>query len=124
VTLRRLDPCPALPNCVSSQAPVHDLLHHIPPLAFAADRLTVMTAVLRAVERTPGLRVLERDDHYLHAVARGRMLPLPSDVELVADVAAGLLQIRAASRFGRSDLGSNRRRAQALLDDIERLLRG
>jgi uncharacterized protein (DUF1499 family) len=123
VTLRRLDPCPALPNCVSSQAPAHDTLHHLAPLPIGSDRVTTISAVLRVIARTRGLRVLERDDHYVHAVAHSRVLRLPSDVELVADNDAGLLHVRAASRYGRSDLGANRRRAQTLLEDIERELR-
>jgi uncharacterized protein (DUF1499 family) len=123
VTERRLGPCPNLPNCVSSQAPEHDVLHHVEPLRVAADRLTLFAAVLRVIDRTPGLRILERDDHYVHALARSAVMRLPSDVELLADLDVGLLHVRASSRFGRSDLGANRRRAVALLAAVEGELR-
>jgi uncharacterized protein (DUF1499 family) len=36
---------------------------------------------------------------------------------------AGLLHVRASSRYGRSDLGANRRRAEALLAAVEDELR-
>jgi uncharacterized protein (DUF1499 family) len=123
MTSRRLEPCPNLPNCVSSQASPHDALHHIEPLRFASDRATVMAAVLVAVRRVPGLRVLERDDEYVHAIARSTVLRLPSDVELLADQRTGLLHVRASSRYGRSDLGANRRRATELLAAVEDVLR-
>jgi uncharacterized protein (DUF1499 family) len=123
VSLRRLEPCPNLPNCVSSQAAPHDVLHRIEPLRIASDAPGVMGAVLRALRSIPGLHVLERDDVYIHAVARSALLRLPSDVELLADHEAGLLHVRASSRYGRSDLGANRRRAQELLDAIEAELR-
>jgi uncharacterized protein (DUF1499 family) len=123
VSLRRLEPCPNLPNCVSSQASAHDLLHRIEPLPFAPDGVSIMAAVLKALRRTPGLRILERDDSYVHAVARSRILRLPSDVELLADLTEGLLHVRASSRYGRSDLGANRRRAQELLEAVEVELR-
>jgi uncharacterized protein (DUF1499 family) len=122
VILRQLEPCPNLPNCVSSQAPKHDVLHRVEPLRFACDRAAVMAALLRAVERTPGLRILERDDHYVHAVVRSPVLRFPSDLELVADVRTGLLHVRSSSRYGRSDLGANRRRAEELLATVEQEL--
>jgi uncharacterized protein (DUF1499 family) len=123
MTRRRLEPCPNLPNCVSSQASLHDVLHRIEPLRFATDRATLMSAVLTSIRRTAGLRVLERDDEYVHAVARSTILRLPSDVELLADMGAGLLHVRASSRYGRSDLGANRRRAEELLAAVEDELR-
>lgn len=123
MTLRRLEPCPNLPNCVSSQASMHDVLHRIEPLRFSTDRATLMSAVLASIRRMPGLRVLERDDEYVHALARSTILRLPSDVELLADMGAGLLHVRASSRYGRSDLGANRRRAEELLEAVEAELR-
>jgi uncharacterized protein (DUF1499 family) len=123
MTQRRIEPCPNLPNCVSSQASTHDVLHRIEPLRFATDRATLMAAVLIAIRRRSGLRVLERDDEYVHAVARSAILRLPSDVELLVDMSAGLLHVRASSRYGRSDLGANRRRAEELLAAVEDELR-
>jgi uncharacterized protein (DUF1499 family) len=89
----------------------------------ASDLTSIVGIVLRVIGRTAGMRVLERDDRYVHAVARSRLLRLPSDIELLADVEAGLLHVRASSRYGRSDLGANRRRAQGLLEAVERELR-
>jgi uncharacterized protein (DUF1499 family) len=121
--IRSLSPCPELVNCVSTQASVHDPLHRVEPLAFRTDRTLAMRAVLQVLARERGLRVLERDDGYVHAVVVSPLLRVRHDVELVIDQEVGLVHLRAASRLRLPDLGQNRRRATRVLAGIDHEIR-
>lgn len=108
----RLAPCPARPNCVSSQA--DDAAHRVEPFAApdgAQRRLDRLAAVIETMPRT---RIVERTDLYLRAEATSRIFRFVDDLELAADEAAGVVHVRSASRVGRSDLGVNRRRVEEL----------
>jgi uncharacterized protein (DUF1499 family) len=58
--------------------------------------------------------VAERRGDYLRAECRSRVFRFVDDLELLFDDAAGVVRYRSASRVGRSDLGVNRRRVDAL----------
>lgn len=102
-----LRPCPDAPNCVCSQAPASDAQHAIAPLGHAS-----WQALRRAIEVAGGK--IDRDDgRYLHATFTSRIFRFVDDVEVLRD-ANGMLQIRSASRVGRSDLGVNRKRVETI----------
>lgn len=108
-----LPPCPSSPNCVSSEAPADDAVHHLAPLPLpdglapeaALEQLAAWLATQPRVElgtRTP-LR--------LTATERSRVFRFVDDVVFRVDPDARLLHVRSASRVGHGDLGANRRRA-------------
>jgi uncharacterized protein (DUF1499 family) len=99
--------CPVTPNCVCSQSAARDSLHAVAPLGRADWQV-----VRRAIEAAGG-RIGRDDGHYLHATFRSSLFHFVDDVEVLRD-AQGLLQIRSASRVGRSDLGVNRKRVEAI----------
>lgn len=110
----RLTPCPDSPNCVSSYA--SDEQHGIAPLRASLDQIE---AILIATDRT---NIVERSDNYLYAEFTTRLMGFVDDVEFLYDEAAGVTQVRSASRLGYSDLGANRNRIEdirARLDDPE-----
>jgi len=115
----QLRPCPASPNCVCSETTDrNDPEHGVPPIQLpiklpitqhgkAWDRLT------HAIDDLGG--VIDQDDgHYLHATFTSSLFRFVDDVELRQDTAAGVIQIRSASRAGRSDFGINRQRVQRI----------
>ena len=108
-----LRPCPASPNCVSSEAPEGDP-SRVGPLPIpegmepeeAFERLALLVSERASVRtRTPS---------YLHAVFTTRLLRFRDDFEARLDAGAGVIHVRSASRLGYSDLGANRRRVEAI----------
>ena len=119
----RLKAPSANPNSVSSQAalwPGHAQLAYasIAPLAVAVavagDAAAAMAKVRSVVESTPGARVLQADAGYLRAEFTTPLMRYTDDVEFWFDSAAGVVQVRSASRLGEGDLGVNRARIEML----------
>ncbi len=107
------------PNSVSSQAalwPGHPQQAYasIAPLAVAGDAATAMRRLRSVVESMPGARVVQADAGYLRAEFTTPLMRYTDDVEFWFDAAAGVVQLRSASRIGYSDRGANRARIEAL----------
>jgi len=116
----KLAPCPRTPNCVSSQADPRDKTHYVAPIRFRGTPVQAMAAVRAAIERMPRATVVVHDPDYLYAEFRSRLMGFVDDVEFTYDDKVGVIQVRSASRLGRSDFGVNRRRIEA----IRALIRG
>ena len=108
----RLAPCPSSPNCVSSQAT--DDAHRVEPVPFAGDAARAVARMRGIVEREARARVVRGDETSFRAEFRSALFRFVDDVDVVADPARSLLEIRSASRVGYSDLGVNRRRVERL----------
>ena len=121
--VRALRTCGTARGCVSTQTSTLDPLRRIEPLEVPADAPLVLAAVLRVLGRLPGSRVLERDDHYVHAVVRSPVLRVPLDLALVIDAQHGRLDLRASTPFALRERSQVRPRAHALLDAIAHELR-
>jgi len=114
----QLRPCPESPNCVCSEAGSRaDSEHGVAPIPLHDGAWGRLKATI--VEQGG---VIDQDDgHYLHATFTSPLFRFVDDVELRLDAAAGVIQIRSASRVGRSDLGANRQRVKhitAILDTM------
>lgn len=107
-----LAPCPASPNCVSSQS--DDPEHHTAPLHFTGDPEQAWRHLKSVLALEPRLTVVEDTGSYLHAEARSLVFRFVDDVEFVLDPGAKMIQVRSASRVGYSDFGVNRRRVERL----------
>jgi uncharacterized protein (DUF1499 family) len=108
------------PNSVSSQARQWPgdaaQAAHIEPLALPKD-LEGSQAIARLrgiVEGMPGARVVDTRDDYLYAVFTTKLMRYVDDVEFWFDPAAGVVQVRSASRVGRRDFDVNRARIEAI----------
>ena len=108
----RLAPCPKTPNCVSSQAERES--QRLDALVVNASIDEAMATALRAIESMPGSRIVTSDDGYLHVEFKSRVFRFVDDLELSYDPNVPGFQVRSASRVGRSDLGANRKRVEAL----------
>ena len=107
----QLAPCPGTPNCVCSEAGTDDE-HAVAALPLVAlDRL-------RAAVQVEGGEVVVAEGDYLAATFRSALLGFVDDLEVRIDRAAGVVQVRSASRVGYSDGGVNRRRVVALRERL------
>jgi len=119
----RLAQCRPSPNCVSSQADPSDRVHYIAPIRYRGGPIEAIAAVRRAVESMPRTRVVRHEPDYLYAEFRSRLMGFVDDVEFYYDAGAGVIQVRSASRLGRSDLGVNRKRVEAIRSMVEGRIR-
>ncbi|MDF1800635.1 MAG: DUF1499 domain-containing protein [Planctomycetota bacterium] len=117
-----LPACPPRPSCVSSDAPPG--AQHIEPLAFGARTGAAWTALVALLERTPRVELVEVTGTTIHAVFTTRLLRFRDDVNLELREADGLVAVRSCSRVGHSDLGTNRRRVEALREQLTAALAG
>jgi len=121
-----LKPPSLTPNSVSSQARLH--AQHprredadIAPLPLINDDgPTTMAQLARLLTGMPGVTLVQDTGNgYLHAQCETRWLRFVDDLELWYDPNQRVVQVRSASRIGRSDMGVNRRRVEALRAALE-----
>ncbi|MBU0961974.1 MAG: DUF1499 domain-containing protein [Proteobacteria bacterium] len=111
VDSEHLSPCPARPNCVSSEAPPGP--DHIAPLRFSGAASAAWQA-LQNILVDMGGQVEKVDDHFLHVTFRSRIFRFVDDLTCRLDRTNNLIQIRSAARVGYSDFGVNRKRVERL----------
>lgn len=110
--------------CVSTQAARTDPLRRIEPLIVAADAARIRAAVLAVLGATPRLRILERDDVSMHAMARSPWLRIPIDIDLRIDGARGLVHLRVSTPLALRERARPRAFALRLLARVEAAIRG
>lgn len=113
----RLAPCPNTPNCVSSFAAKDDSRHYIAPID--ADEGT-WQQLEQVLEATPRIEIITRDEHYLRAAATTRILRFVDDLEFLYQPAHSRIDVRSASRIGRSDFGVNRKRIERIREQLDK----
>ena len=108
----KLAPCPASPNCVSSQAV--DREHSVPPLAYTTDTPAAVADLKKIILTMKRSRIVEEGGKYIHAEFTSAIWRFVDDVEFYADENARVIHVRSASRLGTSDFGVNRKRVEAI----------
>ncbi|NER33355.1 MAG: DUF1499 domain-containing protein [Oscillatoria sp. SIO1A7] len=108
----KLQPCPGSPNCVSSQST--DKEHKIEPLQYNSAPAEAFAKLKAVIEKTDNAKIISEKDNYLYAEFTSALMGFVDDVEFYIDEAAGLIQVRSASRLGQSDLGANRTRIETI----------
>jgi uncharacterized protein (DUF1499 family) len=106
-------------NSVSSQAglyPEHPQRAYatIAPLALNGDGPATIAKIKSIVQATAGAEVVKSEPDYLYARYTTPLMKYVDDVEFWFDPANSVIQVRSASRIGKSDLGANRKRVEAL----------
>ena len=107
----QLRPCPSTPNCVCSE--YRDTPAFIPPLSYTTAVDKAWRHAREVVVATGG-EVVTDAKGYLHARYVTPLMRFVDDVELRLDESHHQIQIRSASRVGRSDLGANRQRVERI----------
>ena len=115
----KLKPPRTSPNSVSSQAalwPEHPRRGEaqIAPLASKGDAAATIARIAQIVEGMAGARIVERQPDYLYAQFTTPLMRFVDDTEFWFDPAAGVVQVRSASRVGRRDFDVNRTRIEAI----------
>lgn len=120
----KLKPPAMTPNSVSSQAalyPGHPQLNYaqIEPLPLIDNNAAATLARIRSIaEAMNGAEVITSDEHYLYVQFTTRIMKFVDDTEFWFDPVANVIQVRSASRVGRSDLGVNRKRIEAIRQQL------
>jgi uncharacterized protein (DUF1499 family) len=115
----KLKPPSRTPNSVSSQAdlwpdaPQKDYAR-IAPLPLSGDAKASIARIAAVVEDLPGARIVEQRDDYLYTQFTTALMRYVDDVEFWVDPAAGVVQVRSASRLGSKDFGVNRARVELI----------
>ena len=109
-----LPPCPASPNCVSTEA--SDARHAVAPFVLLRDDAwpEIRAAVL-ALSRT---KVVEQSENSLRAECRSALVGFIDDLTVELRIAQHTLALRSAARTGYYDFGVNRRRIEQLRDAL------
>ncbi|MBD2163356.1 DUF1499 domain-containing protein [Calothrix membranacea FACHB-236] len=108
----KLASCPNSPNCVSSQST--DAVHQIAPLTFTSTPEQAIANLKSIIESLPRTQIVTESPDYLYAEFKSALLGFVDDVEFYLDRNANVIQVRSASRLGKSDLGVNRQRIETI----------
>ncbi|MBM81247.1 MAG: hypothetical protein CMJ78_11735 [Planctomycetaceae bacterium] len=106
----KLGDCPSSPNCVCSHA--ENKSHAIEPLSLATVDGDPLEYLKEKLGGMSGCEIIDEKPNYLHAVFTTRLFRFQDDAEFLID--GDVIHIRSASRAGKSDLGLNRKRIEAL----------
>ena len=109
--------CPDSPNCVSSFAT--ESMHFMPPITFDGQPKVAMQTVVEIVSGMDGVRIVAKDDDYVHCEFSTPLFGFVDDLELLLDCDESVIHFRSASRVGHSDFGVNRKRMDEILRKFE-----
>ena len=120
----RLKPPSMTGNSVSSQAalyPDHPQRSYaaIVPLALQGDGPATLARIKTIVAGMAGAKLLRSDAGYLYVQFTSSVLKFVDDTEFWFDPVNKVIQVRSASRIGRSDLGVNRKRIETIRAALE-----
>lgn len=106
-------------NSVSSQAGLYTdhpqrAYSSIAPLSLNGDGPATIAKIKAIVQATAGAAVVKSEPDYLYAQYTTPLMKYVDDVEFWFDPANDVMQVRSASRIGKSDMGANRKRVEAL----------
>lgn len=107
-----LSGCDGLHNCTASTATTKR--NQVASLDYSVDASEVIEKFSRLIAAQRGTKIVTQEANYLHATFKTTLLGYTDDLELLLDENTGILNIRSASRIGKSDLGANRKRIEAL----------
>ena len=108
----KLPPCPASPNCVSSQSP--DKAHYIDPLRYQGTMAEARQRLLAVISTFPRTKITSLLDNYILCEFTSALFRFVDDVEFYIDDSTKTIHLRSASRVGYSDLGVNRKRMEEI----------
>jgi uncharacterized protein (DUF1499 family) len=108
----KLKPCPASPNCVSSQGSGER--HHMEAIPYTTTGNEARVRLRNVIKGMEGSSIIMEKDDYIHAEYRSALFGFIDDVEFYLDDTRKLIHFRSASRVGYYDFGVNRKRMEAI----------
>ena len=113
----KLAPCPESPNCVSTQAGLGR--HGIDPIRYTGTKEQAKQKLVQVISSMKRSEIITDEGDYIHAEFTSLIFRFIDDVEFSFDDGNKLIHFRSASRLGKSDLGANRRRMEAIRKGFE-----
>lgn len=115
----RLAPPALTPNSVSSQAllyPDHPQKQYanIDPISYQGDPFVAMVRLREVLEKFEHTKVIKSEPGYIYAQCTTPFMQFTDDVEFLLDQQNHVIQVRSASRLGKSDFGINRARVEII----------
>jgi uncharacterized protein (DUF1499 family) len=104
--------CPGTPNCVNSQSANSEF--KVEPLTYQSDPAQALTNLKSVIQAMPRTKLVNETSNYLSAEFSSALMGFVDDVEFYLDETEGVIQVRSASRLGKSDLGVNRKRVEEI----------
>ncbi|KAI9133896.1 DUF1499 domain-containing protein [Acaryochloris sp. CCMEE 5410] len=114
----QLTPCPNTPNCVCSQDP--DPGHQIDPLTFEGAPKDAFAKLKTILADTGNAEIIQETRNYIYAEFTSGLMGFVDDVEFYLDNRAKVIQVRSASRLGKSDLGANKSRVKSIQKKLKK----
>ena len=108
-----LSACGEAPNCVCSEFPA-DSDHYVEALKLNTEHTATVMANVETALSKMNISIVQQTPDYLAATYRSAVFGFVDDIEIRLDREQGLLHLRSASRVGKSDLGANLKRINAL----------
>ena len=119
----RLRPCPEhASHCVISQYPGNErepASWHIHAFRYSGRAGEAMTRLLAVLLQQPRCALVTTTPTYVHAEFRSARLGLVDDVEFLLSQRESVIHVRAASRVGIGDFGTNRARLEELREAFD-----
>lgn len=110
-----LPECPDSPNCVKTGASSES--HRIDDFQLEGDWPQQKQAIIDAATSMKRTRLVEEERYYLRFEATSLVMRFVDDLEVLYRPEHGL-EIRSASRVGKSDFGVNRERVETLRERL------
>lgn len=107
-----LIPCPDKPNCVSSLE--QGRASYIKPFHYTGDLRTAKAKLLQIIKQQARSSVMRDEANFLHSTFTSRVFSFIDDVEFLFNDNEKVIHVRSASRKGKYDFGTNRRRVESL----------
>ena len=108
----QLADCSAAPNCQGSESTRSEQTTDRFTVGQSADQAIKTLADIVSANR--GSTIVEQTERYLHATFTTRLMGFVDDVEFLLSDDRKTVQVRSASRLGKSDLGANAARISYL----------
>jgi len=113
----QLAPCPASPNCVSSDT--DNAEQHVQPFALARSPQDAWALLIDQVSRLPRSTIVTQEPRYLHVECRSRLFGFVDDLEFHLRPVEQVIAVRSAARTGYADFGVNRERVEGLRQALQ-----
>lgn len=104
--------CPNTLNCQSSEA--SRKAQQVERFVVTKDPSQSIATLAGIVDSVKGMNVVKYDEKYLYATATTPIMQYVDDIEFLLSDDRKSVQIRSASRLGKSDFGANKKRVDAL----------
>ena len=90
-------------------------MHYIDPILFKelekAELTEIIAKIITSIKRT---KIVKQNDDYIHAEFKTGVFRFVDDVEFYFDDNEKVIHFRSASRIGKTDFGTNRKRMEKI----------